>query len=108
MMRRMNKTLHAGTPSDAAKMAIAALGGLVAAARRLNVPGHRYQTVQGWLKSRVPAEYCPAIERETRLIGAEMRCELLRPDVDWGVLRHPQSSAPTLVPEVQNAQGEGA
>ena len=32
----------------------------------------------------IPAERCPAIERATN--GA-VRCEDLRPDVDWGVLR---------------------
>lgn len=32
----------------------------------------------------VPAERCPAIERATN--GA-VRCEELRPDVDWGFLR---------------------
>lgn len=33
---------------------------------------------------RVPAEHCPAIERAT---GGAVRCEDLRPDVDWGCLR---------------------
>lgn len=33
---------------------------------------------------RVPAEYCPLIERATN--GA-VRCEDLRPDVAWDVLR---------------------
>lgn len=32
----------------------------------------------------VPAEHCPAIERAT---GGAVRCEDLRPDIDWGVLR---------------------
>jgi DNA-binding transcriptional regulator YdaS (Cro superfamily) len=32
----------------------------------------------------VPAERCPAIERAT---GGAVRCEDLRPDVDWAVLR---------------------
>lgn len=32
----------------------------------------------------IPAEHCPLIERATR--GA-VRCEQLRPDVDWGFLR---------------------
>jgi DNA-binding transcriptional regulator YdaS (Cro superfamily) len=36
-------------------------------------------------RNNVPAEYCPAIERETGV-----RCEALRPDVPWGVLRQPQ------------------
>lgn len=32
----------------------------------------------------VPAEYCPAIERQT---SGSVRCEVLRPDVDWGYIR---------------------
>ena len=32
----------------------------------------------------VPAEHCPAIER---LTGGSVRCEDLRPDVAWDVLR---------------------
>ena len=42
--------------------------------------------VSQWRKGRrpVPAERCPAIERATK--GA-VRCEDLRPDVDWGYLR---------------------
>lgn len=33
---------------------------------------------------RVPAERCPAIERAT---GGAVRCEDLRPEIDWAVLR---------------------
>ncbi len=33
---------------------------------------------------RVPAEHCPAIERIT---GGAVRCEQLRPDVDWAIIR---------------------
>lgn len=33
---------------------------------------------------RVPAEHCPVIER---LTGGCVRCEDLRPDIEWGVLR---------------------
>lgn len=33
---------------------------------------------------RVPAEHCPAIELET---GGLVRCEEMRPDVLWNVLR---------------------
>lgn len=32
----------------------------------------------------VPVERCPAIDRAT---GGEVRCEDLRPDVDWAYLR---------------------
>lgn len=71
----------------AAQRAVDILGGPAAAARLLNVKDHRYQTVQSWLRNRVPAEYCPAIERATRAKGAAVTCEELRPDVAWGVLR---------------------
>lgn len=33
---------------------------------------------------RVPAEHCPAIEK---LVLGKVRCEALRPDVDWAYLR---------------------
>ena len=66
----------------AAERAIELLGGPVAAARRLDI--ERYQTVQSWLRNRVPAEYCPLIERAT---DGKVRCEELRPDVAWDVLR---------------------
>lgn len=33
----------------------------------------------------VPAEHCPGIERLTQ---GQVRCEELRPDVDWGYLRN--------------------
>jgi DNA-binding transcriptional regulator YdaS (Cro superfamily) len=43
------------------------------------------QHVEHWLKvGHVPAEYCPSIERAT---GGRVRCEDLRTDVAWGVLR---------------------
>ncbi len=43
-----------------------------------------------WKKrGRVPAEHCPAIERAT---GGAVRCEDLRPDIEWGVLRAPPSA----------------
>ena len=35
-------------------------------------------------KRQVPAEHCPAIGRAT---GGAVRCEDLRPDVEWSVLR---------------------
>ncbi|MES1979746.1 MAG: helix-turn-helix domain-containing protein [Pseudomonadota bacterium] len=35
-------------------------------------------------KRKVPAEHCPRIERAT---NGQVRCEELRPDVSWDVLR---------------------
>lgn len=38
-------------------------------------------------KKRIPAEQCPKIEEITGI-----RCEELRPDVRWDVLRNPQAA----------------
>jgi DNA-binding transcriptional regulator YdaS (Cro superfamily) len=58
------------------------LGSQTALARALGlVP----QVVNNWhRRGRVPADYCPAIERVTN--GA-VRCEDLRLDVDWAAIR---------------------
>jgi DNA-binding transcriptional regulator YdaS (Cro superfamily) len=48
-----------------------------------------------WKKrGNVPAEHCPAIERAT---GGGVRCEDLRPDVAWDVLREQSSGAVAAV-----------
>lgn len=59
------------------------VGGQAALARLLDV---KPPTVNQWVNGdrRVPAEQCPSIERATK--GA-VRCEDLRPDVAWDVLR---------------------
>lgn len=72
-------------PRDALERAIKVLGGPAAAARALSL--NRYQAVQQWRIYGVPAGRCPDIERETRARGAVVRCEELRPDIDWSVLR---------------------
>lgn len=42
------------------------------------------QNVEYWLASnRVPAEYCPSVQRVT---GGAVTCKELRPDVEWEVL----------------------
>ncbi len=48
----------------------------------------------------VPAEHCPAIERATN--GA-VRCEDLRPDIDWAVLRKKRHKSPPA-PATEAAQ----
>lgn len=66
--------------------AIALAGGMTSLARKLTERGHTvkdHRTVYQWTQSRVPAEYCPDIEAITGV-----RCEELRPDVNWAVLRH--------------------
>lgn len=60
--------------------AITAAGGVGALAARIQVAA---SAPSMWKqRGRVPAEHCPAIERET-----QVRCERLRPDVAWDVLR---------------------
>lgn len=58
---------------------------MTALARKLTERGHKvtdHRTVYQWTKTRVPAEYCPDIEALTGV-----RCEDLRSDVNWSVLR---------------------
>lgn len=63
--------------------AISLMGGVAETVRKLSLNGHA--TVYQWTKTRVPAERCPQIERAT---GGQVRCEELRPDVAWDVLRN--------------------
>lgn len=44
--------------------------------------GRQKAAISQWKTTRVPAEMCPEIERLTGV-----RCEELRPDVNWSVLR---------------------
>jgi DNA-binding transcriptional regulator YdaS (Cro superfamily) len=53
---------------------------------------------------RVPAEYCPLIERMTN--GA-VTCEELRPDIEWQVLRIP-GAVPTLPDEAPDHAPDSA
>lgn len=65
--------------------ACAAIGGQAMMARAIKVSP---PTVSQWCNGvrPIPAERCPEIERVT---GGAVRCEELRPDVDWAVLRTP-------------------
>lgn len=74
---------------EALQQAVNKIGGQSALAAALS--GTRRKLTQAhvwnWLNSpnpakAPPAEYCPDIERITGI-----RCEELRPDVDWAVLR---------------------
>jgi len=60
------------------------VGGLSALA---SLVGASQSAPSMWKKrGNVPAEYCPAIERETAKRGKRVLCESIRPDVDWSVL----------------------
>lgn len=65
------------------KKAVEAVGNIATLARHLHVTP---PTVHQWISGvrPIPAERCPQIERAT---GGAVRCEDLRPDVDWAVLR---------------------
>jgi DNA-binding transcriptional regulator YdaS (Cro superfamily) len=62
--------------------AIELAGGITKMAAALGLNSH--SVVHQWRLNRVPAEQCPEIEKLTE--GA-VRCEELRPDVSWEVLR---------------------
>jgi DNA-binding transcriptional regulator YdaS (Cro superfamily) len=67
---------------EALKHAQHILGSQAALARAV---GLAPQVVSNWQRrGNIPAEYCPAIEKATR---GTVRCEDLRPDVDWAYLR---------------------
>jgi DNA-binding transcriptional regulator YdaS (Cro superfamily) len=67
--------------------AIKHVGGITLLAKALGVtPQH----VVNWRARGVPAERCPSIERMT---AGAVRCEELRPDIDWGVLREGRNNA---------------
>ena len=60
--------------------AITKAGGLTAFTEAIEAPS--IHAVKQWRIAGVPEKYCPRIERVTGI-----RCEALRPDVEWGVLR---------------------
>ena len=74
-----------------------AKGGGVALASALGV---QQELVSQWKTGarRVPAERCPDIERAT---SGAVRCEDLRPDVSWEVLR--EQAAPIDTPAAAGA-----
>lgn len=74
---------------QALETAIGMAGGISAFAEAIKAPSPG--AVKAWKHSgSVPAGYCPAIERET---NHAIRCEQLRPDVDWAVLRGTSAAA---------------
>jgi len=50
--------------------------------------GVSQQSLTNWKQRGIPAEYCPRIELLTGV-----RCEDLRPDVQWSVLRGTEKAA---------------
>lgn len=56
-------------------------GGTTATARALGISP---PSVTEWKTRHIPVERCIQIEQ---LTGGEVRCEQLRPDINWSVLR---------------------
>jgi DNA-binding transcriptional regulator YdaS (Cro superfamily) len=73
--------METNSPKERLRVAIGKFPTLKAFSEAMNV---RYQVVQQWLVNGVPAEYCPEIERVT---DREVKCEDLRPDVNWSFVR---------------------
>lgn len=80
---------------DSLKAAIEHAGGMTKFAAALGVS---VQRLSNWLDRGVPAERCPDIELASKGLA---RCEALRPDVNWHVLRN---SAPQPRQQVEEAQ----
>lgn len=81
----MNKALP---PEKAAlQRAAAILGGQAALATVLGYDDRRH--VWPWFNTnrQFPAEHCPKVERATRAKGELVKCEDLRPDIDWKVFK---------------------
>jgi len=74
---------------SALERAIQHQGGLARLAAALGVSAQR---LSNWLDRGVPAERCPDIERAT---AGAVRCEELRPDVAWSVLREQAAAIDT-------------
>lgn len=83
------------TDKSALERACEAAEGSSRLARLLTARGRKVSkaSISRWKKDRVPAEACPDIEAITGV-----KCEDLRPDVHWGVLRK-QCKKPKVVHE---------
>ena len=66
-------------PESPLDRAIRLGGGVTKLARDLSLSGHA--VIYQWERTRVPAHHCLSIERLTGV-----RCEELRPDLEWSVL----------------------
>lgn len=73
---------------EALNKSISLLGSQSALAKSIGVVP---QVVHNWVvRGNVPAERCPDIERAT---SGAVKCEELRPDVDWAYLRNSNQQA---------------
>lgn len=83
---------------QALQKAVSSLGNQKSLASAIGVAP---QVVHNWLvRGNVPADKCPAIERAT---AGAVRCEDLRPDVDWAYVRGTSSVNPENAQEMRAA-----
>jgi DNA-binding transcriptional regulator YdaS (Cro superfamily) len=61
-------------------------------AQIMSALGVSQQVISNWKTRDVPAEYCPRIEAATNGV---VRCEELRPDVRWDLVRTKPASKPS-------------
>lgn len=66
--------------------AIVAVDGIANFTRLVGAPS--VSAVKAWRATQIPERYCPTIERISGV-----RCERLRSDVEWGVLRRSTADA---------------
>jgi hypothetical protein len=94
-------------PTESAiEKAIRLADGMTALVRKLNERGHDikgHATIYQWKQSRVPADYCPDIESITGV-----KCEELRSDVNWSVLRDTKKQQTTETPTPRATDKAGA
>lgn len=74
------------------------LGGPAAVARMV---GCKPPSVIEWRKRGIPAERCPAIERAS---SGAVRCETLRPDIQWSRIEDPTWPHPDGRPVIDVAR----
>ena len=79
----MTRTPAPLAPNEAFKLACELVGGQAAMASALGISASAVSQM-ALDQRQIPAERCPAIERLTK---RKVRCEQLRPDVDWAYLR---------------------
>lgn len=72
--------LHMDIQETPLEEAIRIGGGITKLAKDLGLSSH--SVINGWRLTRIPSDHCPNIEALTGV-----RCERLRPDVNWAVLR---------------------
>lgn len=87
MERRLARMTALSKEKAALHRAARVLGGQAAMAAVLGYSDRRGVWPYFNTDRRFPAEHCPAVERATLEKGEVVRCEELRPDVAWDVLR---------------------